>query len=1057
MTAPQTAEAATEARLARYPVLANGNIAFLYADDIWLVAETGGLARRLTADGQLKSNLVFSPDGRQLAYAMTAEGNQDTYVLPVAGGVSVRVTHHPAADQPVAWYPDGQNLLIASGMYSHRQNYNQLLKVKATGGLPERLPLAYGETAAFSPDGSKLVYTFYKDFQDGKETWKRYHGGRAPSLWYFDLKTGASRRLTNNDSPNSMPMWVGERIYYLSEQGADERSNIWVHDLNSGEERQITHFTDFDIRHPSLGAGTIAFEYAGKIHRLDLTDETTKEVPIAVATDFASFAPTRVPVADYIEHADIAADGKTVVFAARGDVFTVGLAPDLAINHSQSSGTAERYPSLSPDGTKLAYFSDADGEYQLYIKDTASGSQRKLTSFSDGFRYKPQWSPDGRHLVFIDNAQAIYLVDVANGRLKKIDADRMRVHSSLATFRVSWSPDGRWVAYARTADSGNQAIFIYDVKGDVRRQLTSGYASDVSPVFDPTGNYLYSLSYRSLTPRFGDIDSTWIYGDSMGISVIPLRVGVPSPFDPGKVPFPAAKKGDSEIDFAGAEARLVKLALPAATYTDLAVLPGKIVYRRLDDAARNGSKGVVEEFKLATETVTVLARDVDDLITSAGAEAGLIRRDKTYAVLELAAEGAETNVPVAKLAVELDVRAENRQQFTDGWRYLRDFFYDPNHHGLDWQQVGEKYRPFVEFVVTDSDMTALLRELSGEVSAGHVYASSGLRPTLAPSSEVGLLGADLRIENGAYRIGRILSAGPRSGELRSPLAAPGLDVSEGDYLLAINGVALDPARDPWVALQHESGAVVRLTINKNPSQTGARQVLVRTLSPADELKLRERTWVEANRALVLERSGGRIGYIYVPDTSRNGQDELMSQYRAEFGKDALIIDERFNRGGALGDRLVELLKRPALAYFAGRNMAHNPLPELAHNGPKALLINGWSYSGGDGFPFLFKEAQAGTLIGTRTWGGLIGPQFPLPLISGGLMSAPNSRVYDRAGNWAAGNHGVVPHVEIENDPSVLYAGTDRQLLKAVELLLGEMKNLAPHQDPVYPTQHNGER
>jgi tricorn protease len=1039
------------ARLMHYPDISNGRIAFIWSNDVWILAASGGSASRLTADGHPKTNLHFSPDGAEIGYTMTVAGNPDIYVLSTQGGVARRITHHPGADQLVDWYPDGLSVLIASSMLSTRPVFNRLFKVAAMGGLPTALPLAYGETAALSPSGQQVIYTVYRDFQE--EAWKRYRGGRAPDLWYYDLTSGESKRLTHDDAPDSWPMWAQSAVYFLSERGPEQRSNVWALDLQSSATRQLTHFTDFDVRHPAYGDGSIVFEAGGRLYALDPNATQPREIVVTIEADRPSLAPSLISVADKIEHADFNADGSTVAIAARGDVFKVTREPDLVLNVSRSPDVAERYPSVSPDGRRVAYFSDAGGEYQLCVQDLAGSERRTLTRFKEGFRYKPQWSADQRSLAFIDNSQAIHMVDVQSGRDQVIDHDTVRDHPALEAWRVSWSADSRWMAYTRALANRNHAVFLFDATSGKTRQVTSGAASDVSAVFGPEGDYLYLLSYRELRATYGDIDPTWTYADSMGISIIPLRKSVggieaaatAAGISLSTARLPVGKPLATTIELEGLEQRLVSAPIASGTLSDLYAARGRLFYRRIADAARGGQAGAVEMLDIKTGHVSVLAQNVEELVVATEGDKALIRRGRDYFVMSIDAQAAagasEVKLPTERLQVAFDRRQENRQQFADAWRYVRDFFYDPQLHGVDWRAIRERYQPLVDEAATDEDMSALLREIAGELSAGHVWAFAGDdHPPGWADAKVGLLGADFESHAGGYRIARILDPGPNVSDVRSPLADPALGVHAGDYLVAVNGVSLSAGSDPFAAFENQVGIPVSLRINSRSSLQGSREIVVRPLS--SESKLRELDWVEQNRVRVAKLSGGRVGYIYVPDTGSNGQNELMAQYRAYFDKPALIIDERFNRGGALGDRLIELLNRPSLNHFVMRNAATYALPELSHDGPKVMMINGWSYSGGDGFPFLFKSAHVGTLVGTRTWGGLIGPSLPLPLISGGKISVANQRVRDMRGEWAEGNHGVVPDIEIDNDPAQLATGTDQQLDKAMATALEQLAQRA---------------
>ncbi len=1043
------AQAAPDAKLLRHPDVSQTHIVFSYAEDLWIVDKSGGKATRLTASPGEETHPKFSPDGRYIAFtAPYANGNEDIYILPVTGGVSKRVTHHPAFDRLIDWRPDGEALIYATDMTSERTRYNQLYVVDKDGGLPERLPMPYGEMAAFSPGGGAVAYSYLKDFQNqpdfNREAWKRYRGGRAPDLWYYNTATKQSRRLTSDDAPDSAPMWNAQGFFFSSERGG-ERSNIWSLDLETDRFTQITNFTDRDVTRPSIGPSDIVFELDGELSLLDLATKQIKSVSIQTITDHLVLAPHLRNISEDIQSADLSADGKTAVFSARGGIVSIDVKNGVTIRHGATSASADRYPTLSPDGRYVAYMSDAPGEYQLHVRDLQTQQVRVLTNFQDRFRYKPFWSPDGRFITFIDSDQELHLIDVKTGRSEVIGRTLWRDHFGLEAFSVSWSPDSQWIAWSRGLENRNQVVLVYNVKQRQRTQLTAGYYSDENPVFDVSGNYLYMLSARTLSAVYSDVDTTWAYANSTNVTVAPLRSNMRSPLDPS-TDFPETQRS-VRIDREGFEGRIEVLSVPAGNYSNLFAGDGRVVYLRHPNSGVGGREASLAYFDLKEKRETAVTSGGLDLLAVSGGKA-MLRKDRAFHLVDLRpGQSVGAPLPTSDIMAPYERLVENRQIITDAWRFQRDFFYDPGLHGIAWDTILQKYLAFASFAVTDSDLSFVLREQVGELSAGHVWAV-GKRRVRYTYDGTGLLGADFALENGAYRIAKIYDAGPRRGEHRSPLAAPGVGVGEGEYLLAVNGQSLDPSKDPWAAFEGLSGKQVELTVGPNPNRNGSRKIVLETLR--NDAKLRELAWVEDNRRKVEEATDGQLGYIFIPDTSRNGQNELMRQYRAQFRKKGLVIDERFNSGGALGDRLVELLNRPPLVYFSVRSGPDYPLPEFSHYGPKALITNGWSYSGGDGFPLLFKTAKVGPLIGERTWGGLIGPAMSVPFVSGGRVAAPPQRVYTLDGQWAE-PHGVVPDIEVENDPGLMMQGRDPQLERAIEYVLDHLDDYPPHEKPAYPS------
>ncbi|HNP35940.1 MAG TPA: S41 family peptidase [Woeseiaceae bacterium] len=1028
-------------RFAAFPDVSATQVVFVYRDSIWLVPVAGGPARLLSDIGTRPRNPKFSPDGKQVAYAATRDDNQDIFVVDLAGGAIRRITNHPARDDMVDWYPDGKTLLFKSTMQSPRAIYDRLFKVDSTGGLPQVLPLPYVETAAISSDGERILFTYLRDFQE--EVWKRYLGGRAPDIWSYDISSGDTVQLTTSQAPDSVPMLKDDGVYFLSERGPSRRSNIWFMRSNGKDARQLTHFDESDVRYPSVGPAGIVFDVDGDLYLQKGASQTAERIAIDIDIARDEYNKKRVQLAERVESASIGATG-SIAIEARGDILLYDTDENSAVNVSNSSNAAERFPSLSPDGSMLAYQSDASGEYQLYTRQLDTGTVEQLTDFKAGFRYRPFWSPDGKYIAFIDQQEIVWIATVKDRSLQKVDQGHWRYHWDLPQFRVSWSPDSQWLTYSRAGQNRNQAIYVYNVGSRKLEQLTSAFYSDFDPVFDPTGNYIAALGYRSFDPTFGDIDSTFTYTDSTVVTIMPLRSGVDTPVEPDwQVPAP---QDIVAIDVADAESRLRVLPFLAGHYTTPA-FSGNILsaVRSIDDTTQ------LVRLELGNDKVETSWNGDSATLLDANTGGTLLHTgDGKVLFLEPDSDGNAEDLDLGQLSAEIDPQQEFLQMFDDSWRYQRDFFYDPGLHGIDWDAIKKHYRPLAAAAHSVQELTAIVREMHGELSAGHVYVSIEPPYNRRDATNVGLLGIDFVVKNGAYAIGHILRPGVRRAEHHSPLDNSALAVAEGDYILSVNGRPLTTDRAPWVQFTGLADQLVNLEVAKSASGDGARTIRIRTLT--SERKLRELVWVEETRQHVDTASHGKIGYIYVPNTGAEGQNELMQMYRAQYQKQALIIDERFNTGGALGDRFVELLNRPPLVYFSSRNSDNYPLPELANRGPKALLINSWSYSGGDGFPLLFKSAGVGPLIGTRTWGGLIGPGMRMSLINGGFISAPPQRVYDTSGNWAEGNEGVRPTIPLRNDPGVLARGVDQQLERAIELLLHQLEELPPVVIPEYPNQ-----
>ena len=1073
----------TDARMLRFPDVSGSHICFVYAGDIWTVPKAGGAAQRLsTAEGE-EYKPRFSPDGRSIAFSANYDGNTDVYVLPTAGGLARRITHHSASDRMIDWYPDGRSILYATGMTSPTGRYSELYRTGANGGMPTRLPVPWGDNASLSPDGNTVAYTpWSRDFR----TWKRYRGGMASKIWTFDLRTFEARLISRTDANDSNPMWHGDTLYYLSDSGSAQRFNIWSYGLKTGEYRQVTYYKDFDVRFPSLGPSEIVYETGGRLHLLDLKSRKTRVVTVKVVTDGATLRPHTVDASKAIRNSTVSPSGKRAAFEARGDIFTVPAEHGVTRNLTRSPGVAERYPAWSPDGKQVAYFTDRTGEYELALRPAAGGEERVLTKLGAGYKYRPQWSPDSARIAFMDQTMRLRVHEIASGVTTLVDKALWMYHGELERFRVSWSADSRWMAYARGQDNQNGAIYIYDTKGRMNRRVTEGYYDDTSPVFDPEGKYLYFLSGRTFSPIYSDIQNTWIYTNTKNLLAIPLRTDVKSPLatrndEEGKEEKPETKEKKAgnkpedkaevikpvRIDFSRFERRAVVLPVKPGRFAQLQAIKGKVLYLRRPRNGSDSRKNAIVAYDLKEREEKTLQESANSFQVAAGGKKMLVRSGSTWTIRNTGGrsgwrggedgdgdgEGRKKKkknvLSLTGMQVTVDPRAEWRQIFNDAWRIQRDFFYDPGMHGVDWKAMRKQYSGLLKDCVTRWDLHFILGEMIGEINSSHTYRWGGDTES-ATARNVGLLGREFELVNGVYRISRIYDGAAWDSQVRSPLREAGLKIKKGTWLLAVNGEPLDATKDPWAAFQGLAGRAVALTLNDKPTLEGAREVFVTPL--ASDRRLRYLGAIEETRAKVHKASKGKIGYVYVPNTGRSGQTELVRQMRAQYRKDALIIDERWNGGGQLPDRFVELLNRPILNYWGVRDGRDWQSPTVAHKGPKAMLINGRAGSGGDAFPYYFKKAGCGKLIGTRTWGGLIGYTGVPRLIDGGIVIAPTFGIYDTDGKWIIEGDGVDPDIEVIAHPTKLARGGDPQLDRAVAELLAELKRNPPAtpRKPAYP-------
>ena len=1079
------------ARMVRYPDVSATQIAFVYGGDIWVVPKTGGLAQRLSSPRGEETFPRFSPDGNYIAFSGNYDGNTDVYVIGTSGGLPKRVTHHGATDRVVDWHPNGKEIILATRMTSQKDRFNQLYTVSAAGGLPKQLPVPYGEFGSISADGKTLAYIpISVDFS----TWKRYRGGMNPDIWLFNLENNSSKNLTQDDANDAQPMWHKSTLYFLSDRDVNKRANIWAYDTKKDKLRQVTNFEVFDVKFPSIGPDELVFENGGRLFLLDLRNDKTREVNISVITDQATLKPKVENVSSAIRSHGISPSAKRAVVEARGDIFTIPAENGIIRNLTRSSGIAERHPAWSPDGKHIAYFTDRSGEYELAIRPSdGSGSETLLTQLGEGFRYYPQWSPDSKKIVWIDQTMKIHLYDFETKETRFVDKQMWMYHGALNNFRVSWSSDSRYITYSGDLVNRNSAIVIYDTKENKRHQVTSGFYNDETPVFDPGGKYLYYLTGRNFDPVYSDLDNTWVYPNSFQIAAIALKKDGPSPLpvkndeeikkdekenekkdevekeeakdsekkedktsedtkanDDKKSDARKEEKKEVAIDFEDFERRAYLLPIKPGYYSYLQAIKGKIIYRRNVRAGSDESKTPILIYDVEKKEEKQIIDDASRAVVSAKGDKMLLIKGSSASIVDAKEnQNMSKRIATASVEVTVDPKAEWKQLFTEAWRLQRDYFYDPGLHGVNWKTMRGRYSALIDDAITRWDINYILGELIGELNSSHTYRSGGDTES-SPSRGVGYLGVDFTLEDGFYRIKKILEGAAWDAEARSPLRRNGVDVKEGDYLIAVNGEPVDTSLDPWAAFQGLADKPVFLSVNSQHSAEGAREVLVQTLG--SEYRLRHLAWIEENRKKVESATSGRVGYVYVPDTGRGGQAELVRQYRGQVEKEGMIIDERFNSGGQIPDRFVEFMNRPLANYWGVRDGRDWDWPPAAHHGPKVMLINGWSGSGGDAFPYYFKQAGVGPLIGTRTWGGLIGMTGSPNLIDGGSVTVPTFGIYDPEKSWIIENEGVEPDIKVVDDPALMVNGGDPQLDRAIEEVLKLMQQRPPLdvRKPKYP-------
>jgi tricorn protease len=1070
----------------RFPDVSDSQIVFRYSNDLWLAPITGGTAIPLASPPGEESFPKFSPDGKTIAFMGNYDGNQDLYTIPAAGGEPFRVTYHPTGETLCDWTPENELIFFAGGIGLHPRT-QELFTVSAAGGLPKKMPVPYGANGAVSADGKWLAYTPHsRDFRN----WKRYRGGMATDIWLFSLQQHTSEKITDWEGTDTYPMWHGEMLYYLSDNGAEHRLNIWSYDTSTGTRTQVTDHEAYDVKWPSSGPNHIVYQLGAELRLLDLAGGNSAVVPVTIPGARPQIRVQLKDAAESIFSRALSPTGKRVAVDARGDVWTLPAKHGSPVNFTRTSGSAERYPSWSPDKKWIAWFSDETGEYQMYII-AADGSTEaeKVTDLPASYYFQPSWSPNSAWIAFWEKSGKLYLYNVESKEAKVIEEQLGPGATSL-----SWAHDSNWLAWSRgTSLRGPNQIFFYEVAAGKKHQVTDGMFGISWPTFDREGKFLYFASNRDFSnPIYSDVDSTWVYTATDRLYAVPLNADVENPLAPksddekieeekgeekkgeeekgeekkeGKVKEGEKgkdKEGDDKageekkeplkIDLEGFERRAIALPMDKGAFFALCVNDGhKLIFAKAPAPGTAGPPTIhLFDFDDEKEKLKTVAGGVNLVDISAdGKKLLVVNEGGAMAIIGAAPDQKlEEMVPTGGMLVTVNPREEWRQIFNEVWRRERDFFYDPNMHGVDWEGVRKQYAPLIEECSSREDVGFILREVIAELNVGHTYYFGGDNE-IPPELPTGMLGCDFELDRGAYRISRIFEGGPWDVDGRGPLSQPGVDVKAGDYLLAVNGVPLDAAKAPWAAFVGKAGQTVRLTVSEEPeSGEKDRQVLVMLVS-SEDMDLRYRAWVEANRKYVDRKSGGKVGYIYVPNTGIEGQSELVRQFVGQIEKEALIIDERWNGGGQVPTRFIELLNRPITNYWSVRDLKGQVVwPQDAHHGPKCMLINGLAGSGGDHFPYLFKHNKLGKLIGTRTWGGLVGIGGGPPLLDGAGVTTPSFAFYDIDGTWGIEGHGVDPDIEVVDDPALMVDGDDPQLDRAIEQMLEEAKTGAFKAAPV---------
>ena len=1053
------------------PAISAGRIAFGYANDIWTANPDGSAVQRLTSHTGVESSPRFSSDGSLIAFTGNYDGNTDVYVVASTGGVPKRLTWHPGADTVLGFAPDG-SVLFTSPREVHTRRFLQLFTVPVAGGAVTKLPVPHAAKATLSPDGRKLVYL---PVGEQFKQWKNYRGGTASRLMVYDLTTYATEQIPQpkTRSNDTDPMWIGDTIYFRSDRNGE--FNLYSYSPATKAVQQLTRFSDFPVMAASAGAGRIAFEQAGRVHIFDPRSGASTPLKIGVAADLVETRPRFVKGAKYIRAASLSPTGARAAFEYRGEIITVPAEKGDDRNLSQSVGAHDRSPVWSPDGSRIAWFTDETGEYELRIgAQDGKGTPRKIRVSGAGYYEDIEWSPDGKFISYSDNSHSLYLLDVASGVSTKLSSNEM--YRPEKVLDHSWSPDSKWLAYTRTGMTNLQSIHLYSVDQKKSFPLGDGLSDAREPVFDPDGKYLYFVASTDAGPVadwFSQSSSDMRTTNAIYLAVLPK--GVESPLaretdeetpktetkeEPAKkeeAP-PAAKKPVTvSIDFERLGQRIQALPVSGAQFSNLQVTTMGVLYYL---KVAGGVKPFAEDAKASLNRFDLKKRKEESLVEeAAGFELSrdgkriLVQLPKNkWSIADIGDKIDTMKRPLAVDAIEvkIDPAAEWKQIFEEAWRINRDYFYDPGMHGADWNAMRTKYASFLPHLAVRGDLNRVLQWMSSELAVGHHRVTGG-DITETPTVPGGLLGADYKVENGRYRFAKVYGGMNWNPELRAPLTEPGVDVRDGEYLLAVDGKELRHPENLYSRFERTAGRFTEITVGPNADGSGSRTVKVVPIE--DEAALRNRDWVERNLRYVTNKTNGRVAYVYVPNTAGAGHEYFKRYFFPQANREAVIIDERYNGGGQVADYYIDILRRPLISYWALRYGADLKTPLASIQGPKVMIIDENAGSGGDLLPWMFRKLEMGTLIGRPTWGGLVGILGYPTLMDGGMITAPNLAIWTEEG-FIVENEGVAPDIEVEQTPADVLAGRDPQLDKAIEVVMKQLAENPPVKPkrPAYPTR-----
>ncbi len=1044
-----------DSRVLRFPAIHGNQIVFTSGGDLYTVNSDGGIARKLTSHIGYEMFPKFSPDGRYIAFTGQYDGNTEVYIIPSEGGIPERLTYTATLDRDdvsdrmgpnnivMAWTPDGKNITYRSRKQSFNSFKGQLYNVPITGGLSKELPLSTGGFCSYNKNGKELAFNrVFREFR----TWKYYEGGMADNIRIVDLKNGKTEVIAESKHQDIFPMWIGDEIYFLSDR--DRRMNLFVYDLKSGKTEKLTNYQDYDIKFPSHSQDYIVFEKGGYIYKYDIKQKKADYVPIKISDDQLYARSIIKDVSKDIRTADLSPNGERVIFGARGEVFSVPAKKGVSYNLSQTPGIHERNVSWSPDGKYISYISDKSGEFEIYIqKQDASEPAKQLTRNADTYIFSYKWSPDSKTIIFHDRKFRLKAIDVQSGTVRLIDENQYGMISG-----YNWSPDSKWIVYEFPTDNDYSIIKLFNTETSKNYDVTDNWYHSGNSVFSSDGKYLLFVSARDFNPVYNNIEWNHAYVDMQKVYLITLSSDTPSPFAPdnevaltddtndklSEKSGPGPKDDKTvKIDIEGIGNRIVSLPTAASNYFNLNCIGDKVYYIEWN----RGSQTTVKMFDLKSKKETVLGNNMQYIISSNGKKM-LIKVNHQYEVIDLPSAKVSIGeaMDLSGLKANVVYTEEWQQIFDESWRQMRDFFYVENMHGVDWQKMKEKYGVLVPYIRHRDDLTYIIGEMIGELNIGHAYINSGEKPS-AEKIKIGLLGAKIsKHSSGYFRIDEILKGANWDPALRSPLTEIGVNVKEGDFILSINGNSLKEVKDIYSLLPGQNNKTVELVVNSKPVENGSRKILVTPV--ADESGLYYYTWVQKNIEYVNAKTNGEAGYLHIPDMQASGLNEFAKYFYPQLNKKGLIIDDRGNGGGNVSPMIIERLQRELTRSNVSRNRKKgSPVPTKIMQGPKVLLVDQYSASDGDLFPYAFKKHNLGTVAGTRTWGGVVGITASLPFIDGQDLRKPEFASYSaEKSEWIIEGFGVEPDIWVDNDPYLEYKGKDHQLDKAIEIINEQLKN-----------------